>query len=177
MTCHQGNLLPHIDAVMKVLIDGCRYIQQHYWLCNAFAAGMCDVYNIFRHVMIWDHCGCFGKHFYLYETTRLNIHIRGVVKKRSFYGQANRKGLPPPLTVRVLWFFQNKLTYFDLFYLVFYNGENWTKIFTFAYGQGRGGWPPHPPYGQPDRKKTVFLRLPLVDYVMSETLYVCSCGA
>ena len=55
--------------------------------------------------------------------------------------------------------------------------KNWNKIFIFAYGQGRGGWPPHPPYGQPDRKKTVFLRLPLVDYVMSETLYVCSCGA
>ena len=71
MTCHQGNLLPHIDAVMKVLIDGCRYIQQHYWLCNAFAAGMCDVYNIFRHVVIWDHCGCFGKHVYLYETNSI----------------------------------------------------------------------------------------------------------
>ena len=47
------------------------YVQQHYWLCNAFAAGMCDVYNIFRHVVIWDHCGCFGKHFYLYETNSI----------------------------------------------------------------------------------------------------------
>ena len=39
--------------------------------------------------------------------------------------------------------------------------EKKIKIFTFAYGQGRGGWPP-PPYGQPDHKISVFLRRPLL---------------
>ena len=35
----------------------------------------------------------------------------------------------------------------------------WVKNFTFACGQGRGGWPLHfPPYGQPDYKKEYFLR-------------------
>ena len=34
------------------------------------------------------------------------------------------------------------------------------KMFTFAYGQGRGGWPPSP-YGQPDRKISFFIWLPL----------------
>ena len=29
------------------------------------------------------------------------VVLRGVVKKRSFYGQADRKGFPPPLTVRL----------------------------------------------------------------------------
>ena len=39
-------------------------------------------------------------------------HCKGSRKKRSFYSQADCEGCPPPLTVRVLWFFQNKLTYF-----------------------------------------------------------------
>ena len=51
----------------------------------------------------------------------------------------------PPLTIRVLWFFQNKLTYFDNS-LPFSNGKNWTKIFTNSFGQ-------------PDRFFTVFLFL------------------
>ena len=37
--------------------------------------------------------------------------------------------------------------------------QKWVKIFTFAYDQGRGCWP-SPPYGQHDRKISVFLRLP-----------------
>ena len=45
---------------------------------------------------------------------------RGGVKKLWKSGQADRLGWHPPLppspeAVRVLWFFQNKLTYFDLF--------------------------------------------------------------
>ena len=31
-----------------------------------------------------------------------------------------------------------------------------TQNFTFAYGQGQGGLTPPPPYGQPDRKISVF---------------------
>ena len=63
-------------------------------------------------------------------------------KKRSFYGQADIKGLPPPLPLRsgCCDFFKTSwhiLTYFTIW-------KNWTKIFTFAYGQGRGGWPPPP---------------------------------
>ena len=38
-------------------------------------------------------------------------------KKRSFYCQADRKGLPPPPPYgQGVVIFQNKLTYFDLFY-------------------------------------------------------------
>ena len=73
--------------------------------------------------------------------------FRGVVKKRSFYGQADRKGLTPPPYGQGVVIISKKLTYVDLSY-------HWTKIFTFAYSQGRGADPT--PYGQPDRKKTVF---------------------
>ena len=42
--------------------------------------------------------------------------LRGVVEKLFFTIRLTIRvdPLPPPLTVRVLWFFQNKLTYFDL---------------------------------------------------------------
>ena len=35
-----------------------------------------------------------------------------------------------------------KISWHILTYFTIYNGKNWTKIFTFAYGQGRGSWPP-----------------------------------
>ena len=59
-------------------------------------------------------------------------------KKRSFYGHADRKGWPPPYGQGVVIFSK----WVDIFWLIlsFYNGKNWTKMFTFAYGQGRGGW-------------------------------------
>ena len=62
-------------------------------------------------------------------------------KKRSFYGQADIKGLPPPLTVRVLWFFQNKLTYFDLFYHL----EKLDQNFHICLRSGPRGLTPPPP--------------------------------
>ena len=71
-----------------------------------------------------------------------------VKKKRYFYGQAVR--VDPPLWSGCCDFFK-----ISWHILPFYNGKNWTKILTFAYGQGRGGWP-SPSYGQPDRKNTVF---------------------
>ena len=46
-----------------------------------------------------------GAHFLVFRTTQLVISklSKGSrQKKRYFYGQADRKGLPPPLTVRVL---------------------------------------------------------------------------
>ena len=75
------------------------------------------------------------------------LRVREVVKKKGLFTvRLTVRVYPPPLTVRVLWFFQNKLTYFDLFYL-FIMGKNGPK-FTFSYGQGRGGWSPPPLYGQ-----------------------------
>ena len=38
-----------------------------------------------------------------------------------------------------------------------FNWKKWVKIFTFAYGLGRGSWAPPPPYSQPDRKISSFL--------------------
>ena len=37
-------------------------------------------------------------------------------------------------------------------------------MFTFVYGQGRAGCPPPPPYGQPDRKISVFDDFPKPKY-------------
>ena len=65
--------------------------------------------------------------------------LRGVVKKRIFYGQADCKRWPHP-------------PYSQLFVICFgvckigskSNGLSpfkWVKMFTFAYGQGRGGRP------------------------------------
>ena len=59
-------------------------------------------------------------------------YIREVVKKRSFNGQADRKGWPPSPPLWSRWYDFSK--YVD--------------------------WSP-PPYGQPDRKKTVFYDSPI----------------
>ena len=46
-----------------------------------------------------------------------NTNYWGVVKKTGLITvRLTVRVYPPPLTVRVSWFFQNKLTYFDLFY-------------------------------------------------------------
>ena len=51
---------------------------------------------------------------------------------------------------------QNKLTYFDLFYH-FIMGKIGPKFSHLLTVRAEGADPPHPsPYGQPDRKKTVF---------------------
>ena len=50
--------------------------------------------------------------------------------------------------LRTKYLFYQTLLYIlrlkDIFWfvLLFNKGETWTKIFTFAYGQGRGSWPP-----------------------------------
>ena len=51
-------------------------------------------------------------------TVRLTTSLREVVEKNGIFTVrlTVRVDPPPPLTVRVLWFFLNKLTYFDLFY-------------------------------------------------------------
>ena len=47
----------------------------------------------------------------------LTVMPRGVVKKNNgLFTVRLTVGVDPPLTVRVSWFFQNKLTFFDLFY-------------------------------------------------------------
>ena len=38
--------------------------------------------------------------------------------------------------------------------------KKWVKMFTFAYDQGREADPAPPPYGQPDRKISVFYVFP-----------------
>ena len=53
------------------------------------------------------------------------------------------------------------------YHRVRFHWKEWVKIFTFAYGQGWGGWPP-PPYGQPDRKIFVFYAFP---YTMNEFIF------
>ena len=100
-------------------------------------------------------------------------------KKKSFYGPADRKGWPP-LQSGCCDFSQ-----ISWHVLPFYDGKNWTKIFTFGYGQGRGGWPhPLPPYGQPDRKNTSFFlttALKAIDewytcIAASKFMKCCKCG-
>ena len=61
--------------------------------------------------------------------------------------------------VRVSWFFQNKLTYFDLFYH-FIKGEIGPIFSHLLTVRAKGADPPSPPYGQPDRKKTFFYDSP-----------------
>ena len=53
-------------------------------------------------------------------------------KKRSFYGQADIKGLPPPPYGQGVVIFSKQV---DIFWLIlpFYKGGTWTNIFTFAY--------------------------------------------
>ena len=53
-----------------------------------------------------------------YFATILSPFVRGVVKKKVFFTVrlTVRVDTLPPLTVRVLWFFQYKWTYFELFY-------------------------------------------------------------
>ena len=90
--------------------------------------------------------------------------VRGVVKKRSFYGQADRKGSPPPYG-QVVVIFQNKLTYFDLFYY-FIMGKIGPKFSHLLTVRAKGADAP-PPYGQPDRKKTVFFTTSLSELLCS----------
>ena len=55
----------------------------------------------------------------------------------------------------MIFFLQNKLTYFDLFYHFIMGriGPKFSHLLTVRAG---GADPLPPPYGQPDRKKTVF---------------------
>ena len=60
------------------------------------------------------------KTFFFTPSLRLHIECKKCTKgsrqEKNGIFTVRRKGWPPLLTVRVLWFFQNKLTYFDLFY-------------------------------------------------------------
>ena len=87
------------------------------------------------------------------DTRCNNFHIvtivtqwfREVIKKNVFYGQAVRVDPPPPpLTVRVSWFLQNKLTYFDLSYHLI-KGEIGPIFSHLLTVRAEGADPPSPP--------------------------------
>ena len=68
-----------------------------------------------------------------------------VKKKRYFYCQADRKGLPPPPPYgQGVVIFQNKLTYFDLFYH-FIMGKIGPKFSHLLTVRAEGADPPPPP--------------------------------
>ena len=80
---------------------------------------------------------------------------KGSHKKNGLFTVRLTVRVPPPLTVRLSGFFQNKLTYFDSFYY-FIMGQIGPKFSHLLTVRAEGADPPSPPYGQPDRKKTVF---------------------
>ena len=76
-----------------------------------------------------------------------------VKKKRSFYCQADRKGLPPPPPYgQGVVIFQNKLTYLDFFLM----GKVGQKISHLLTVRAEGSDPPSPLTVSLTVKKTVF---------------------